>query len=352
MRAASDVTTVFRSASRLIGAEVASTSGRHDAYLDRLVSASSWLAKPATPALQGSSCPVRVCLLQSSSKHCKHSYTGSVLPAQRHICKQAVDNTQYKTQMQQTLLRTASFATRQQHSFKPQPLVRSLWQRSYYSSGYGYRRSIWDGDNVLYGLIATNLAGFLLWQSYPGLMYRHATVSVSSVREGRIYTLLTSAFSHNAFSHILANMFTFYFFGRNISHVLGGKKVGPHKSCLLVFLSKLNPWNHHCLCSAAFVAISGWRGCWQLGSRYTVLHPSTEHGYHVATQLLLVSNPNCRNAYFSSSLKCCCSATSLVMICIFSSCRERPRTMAHQMQLVHLPTSVTANNQTGMRWSL
>lgn len=223
MRAASDVTTLFRSVSRLIGAEFAGTSGRHEAYLNRLVSTSCWSAKAAIPALQGSSCPILACLLQSSSKQCMHSYTGSFLLAQRHICKQALDNMQYTSR---ALLRTASCASRQQHSSKPQALVRPLWQRSYYSSGYGYRRSIWDGDNVLYGLIAANLAGFLLWQSYPGLMYRHATVSVNSVREGRVYTLLTSAFSHNAFSHILANMFTFYFFGRNISHILGGKKVG------------------------------------------------------------------------------------------------------------------------------
>ncbi|KAA6421878.1 MAG: rhomboid mitochondrial-like protein [Trebouxia sp. A1-2] len=91
-----------------------------------------------------------------------------------------------------------------------------------YSRGYG---SYWDGDKVLYSLIAANCAGFFLWQSDPTLIKRHAIVSVNSIREGRIYTLLTSAFSHASLNHIFANMFTFYFFGREIGLTFGGKKL-------------------------------------------------------------------------------------------------------------------------------
>lgn len=114
----------------------------------------------------------------------------------------------------------------QQHSYRTQPSSKSMWQRDYYSSPYGRSyNSMWDGEKVLYGLIAANCAGFFLWQSSPGLMSKQATVSITSIREGRIYTLLTSAFSHASLNHLFANMFTFYFFGRQISQTFGGKKV-------------------------------------------------------------------------------------------------------------------------------
>jgi len=36
------------------------------------------------------------------------------------------------------------------------------------------------------------VAGFVMWQTNPGFMARHFMVSPQHIREGRIYTLLTS----------------------------------------------------------------------------------------------------------------------------------------------------------------
>ena len=220
MQAANRILTCFRSVERLISSEYAGTSGSHHAYLDRVFAATLCPSKmvPSKPNARSFSSPT--CLLLSSK--CMHSHA-----AARQLVHHARSSPATSSTLRSLLLDIQKCALRQQQTFRTQASVKSPWQRGYDTSGFGYRRSysIWDGDNVLYGLIAANLAGFLLWQSYPGLMYRHATVSVNSVREGRVYTMLTSAFSHNAFSHILANMVTFYFFGRSMSHVLGGKKV-------------------------------------------------------------------------------------------------------------------------------
>lgn len=280
MQAANGVLTCFRSVERLIASEFAGTSGAHHVYLDRIGSAATWSSKiPACQPCAGSfSTPAY--LLQLISKHCTYS------PA---VARQLADNSRTSPaasfRLSSLLLSIPKNTFRQQHGFKTETSAKSLWQQGYNTPGFGYRRSysIWDGDNILYGLIAANLGGFLLWQSYPGLMYRHATVSVNSVREGRVYTLLTSAFSHNAFNHILANMVTFYFFGRSMSCILGGKKVRPverSRNLLLWPLQAALGIPSHlatCSCTAAAAPVCGRRACWQSGACDTVLHPSAVH---------------------------------------------------------------------------
>lgn len=128
--------------------------------------------------------------------------------------------------MESSRLQWRAWSLIQRHQFRTQQPAKSIWQRGYYSSPYSRSYgSAWDGDKILYGLIAANCAGFFLWQSNPGLMAKQATVSINSIREGRIHTLLTSAFSHASLNHLFANMFTFYFFGREIGRNFGGKKV-------------------------------------------------------------------------------------------------------------------------------
>ena len=39
------------------------------------------------------------------------------------------------------------------------------------------------------------MAGFLLWRVEPGLMYRHAMLSLGNLKQGRVHVLITSAFS-------------------------------------------------------------------------------------------------------------------------------------------------------------
>lgn len=47
-------------------------------------------------------------------------------------------------------------------------------------------------------------------------------VSVQSILDGRFHTVLTAAFSHVQFYHLLANMFGLYFFGSEVMTVIDG----------------------------------------------------------------------------------------------------------------------------------
>lgn len=76
-------------------------------------------------------------------------------------------------------------------------------------------------------IIAVNVLIFLAW-NFPvgGLLYfmvDHFLVSWSGLLQGRIWTLLTSAFSHNMFLHILINMYVLNSFGSLIEAILGVK---------------------------------------------------------------------------------------------------------------------------------
>lgn len=142
-----------------------------------------------------------------------------------------------------------------------------------------------DSDAVVKGLIGLNIAGFLLWRVAPGgvsmlrawarslraetactpsawhaqygsrlfpvcrcgppskqcvvdatpaacvtpappQMHTHATVSIEGLRAGRVWTVLTAAFSHQDIWHLGGNMLGLYFFGRDVGRLFGGKRVG------------------------------------------------------------------------------------------------------------------------------
>lgn len=55
-------------------------------------------------------------------------------------------------------------------------------------------------------------------------MIKNFLVSWDGVCQGRIWTLLTSVFSHNMFVHIFVNMYVFYGFGIILEEVLGGRR--------------------------------------------------------------------------------------------------------------------------------
>ncbi len=62
-------------------------------------------------------------------------------------------------------------------------------------------------------LVGLNIAVFLGWKFAPHeFMAKHFLVSLQHVRAGYIHTLVTSCFSHKDVMHLLANMFTLYFF--------------------------------------------------------------------------------------------------------------------------------------------
>jgi membrane associated rhomboid family serine protease len=78
--------------------------------------------------------------------------------------------------------------------------------------------------------IFLNIVVFASW-SYLGssadespFMMDHFLVSWDSLTEGRYWTLITSAFSHNAFWHLMLNMFVLNSFGPVIEIVIGTKR--------------------------------------------------------------------------------------------------------------------------------
>lgn len=77
-------------------------------------------------------------------------------------------------------------------------------------------------------IIKLNVIVFLLWLAFSfydiTFMYKNFLVSWQSLVEGRVWTLLTSEFSHNMLFHILINMYVFYGFGMALETDLGTKK--------------------------------------------------------------------------------------------------------------------------------
>lgn len=74
-------------------------------------------------------------------------------------------------------------------------------------------------------IIALNIAVFILWNilgnTHSELMVKNFLVSWTAIEDGRIWTLITSAFSHIALLHILVNMYVLYMFGSVLEEILG-----------------------------------------------------------------------------------------------------------------------------------
>ncbi|KDD72793.1 hypothetical protein H632_c2892p0, partial [Helicosporidium sp. ATCC 50920] len=131
------------------------------------------------------------------------------------------------------------------------PFHRGLrsYARNLQFPGYGPRGGReWDGNKVLYGLIGLNVAGYVAWGVHPRFMNQQAVVSADAVGHGRVWTMLTSAFSHRDTSHILVNMVTLYFFGRNVANAFGGRQVNGAERALarLYLLGALVGSAAHC----------------------------------------------------------------------------------------------------------
>ncbi|MFA6237992.1 MAG: rhomboid family intramembrane serine protease [Bacteriovorax sp.] len=74
-------------------------------------------------------------------------------------------------------------------------------------------------------IIAVNVVVFLLWNFYgignPNFLINNFLVSWTALSHGRIWTLITSVFSHNMLWHIFINMFVFLNFGLVVEKYLG-----------------------------------------------------------------------------------------------------------------------------------
>ena len=83
-----------------------------------------------------------------------------------------------------------------------------------------------DDQAVLWGLVGTNALVFTAWQvANPLTMQRHFTTSMHNLRNLRVWTTVTAAFSHRDFGHFATNMLGLYFFGQEIGRVLGGRRL-------------------------------------------------------------------------------------------------------------------------------
>eukprot|EP00029_Vermamoeba_vermiformis_P014743 TRINITY_DN9857_c0_g1_i1.p1 TRINITY_DN9857_c0_g1~~TRINITY_DN9857_c0_g1_i1.p1 ORF type:complete len:289 (+),score=41.37 TRINITY_DN9857_c0_g1_i1:56-922(+) len=80
---------------------------------------------------------------------------------------------------------------------------------------------------TMWGLIGVNVGVFLLWQTYGSTvqgrrtMSNNFTVSIKGLKEGRVWTLFTSAFSQSQPMHLGVNMLALYFLGSEVLRFLG-----------------------------------------------------------------------------------------------------------------------------------
>src|SRR5262245_57049406 len=78
-------------------------------------------------------------------------------------------------------------------------------------------------------ILFLNVVVFLMWSFYSSedgvkFMYENFLVSWDSLVDGRYWTLVTSAFSHNWFWHIFINMYVLNSFGTVLESALGTRK--------------------------------------------------------------------------------------------------------------------------------
>jgi membrane associated rhomboid family serine protease len=82
-------------------------------------------------------------------------------------------------------------------------------------------------SRALLGLIAANVAVFALWVlggRHNAFLSANFLVSDDRVLTGRVWTLLTSEFSHTDPMHLLFNMLALWVFGRDVEQVIGSAR--------------------------------------------------------------------------------------------------------------------------------
>ncbi|CAM8900238.1 unnamed protein product [Rhodiola kirilowii] len=111
--------------------------------------------------------------------------------------------------------------------FKPGFPKRDFGPKRSFSSHFGEwrsRLSRLSSDDVLLGLIAANVAVFMLWRvADQEFMFNNFTLSLNNFKSGRVHTMITSAFSHIDVGHIVSNMVGLYFFGTSIGRYFGSE---------------------------------------------------------------------------------------------------------------------------------
>ncbi len=101
-----------------------------------------------------------------------------------------------------------------------QPFFEKVITRADKKVIYRSRREF--GSNPVWFLIGLNFLFFIATIIVPALIAYLGLMPAGAA--ARPWTILTSMFLHNSMGHILANMFTLYFFGSYICALIGGKR--------------------------------------------------------------------------------------------------------------------------------
>ncbi|BGP40283.1 hypothetical protein JCM10450v2_004263 [Rhodotorula kratochvilovae] len=177
-----------------------------------------------------------------ASRHALATFTPSFHPAARAQPSQAFLSLRHAFRHPPPL-RPATFASARR-SFSSSALLRGI--RPYYGRGgrgssYGRRRDPnWrdriddlPSQYIVYGLIGLNISVYLAWSYGQQLAIRfkdaswlrflqcNFTVSWHNISQGRVWTLVTSAFSHEGTGHILVNMLSLFFMAPAAMAILG-----------------------------------------------------------------------------------------------------------------------------------
>lgn len=85
-----------------------------------------------------------------------------------------------------------------------------------------------SSNSIVPKIVMINVLVYFLWNFYgslnPEFMIQNFLVSWSAIAEGRLWTLVTSMFSHNMLWHILINMLVFFNFGIIVENYLGTRR--------------------------------------------------------------------------------------------------------------------------------
>ncbi|TMW57313.1 hypothetical protein Poli38472_003238 [Pythium oligandrum] len=116
------------------------------------------------------------------------------------------------------------------HAIARHTITSNKLQTQRRSFGGGYGNGVFDSaERIVYVLIGANIVVTMLWQTADtprkrARMVTYFTTSSRHLENGHYHTLLTSVFSHADMGHLFTNMFGLFFFGREISYVLGPKR--------------------------------------------------------------------------------------------------------------------------------
>ena len=80
-------------------------------------------------------------------------------------------------------------------------------------------------SSTLKTLLGLNILVYVMWtQLLPAsFMGEHFLLSARHIEAGNYWTIITTAFSHYDFNHLLFNMIALWVFGREVEHVIGSK---------------------------------------------------------------------------------------------------------------------------------